>query len=522
MDQCLQIPEIVWQVAGHVPETQRKTLLALALTCRLFQDPALDQLWHDPRPDTLQYLIACFPPGLMTTSLVAGKFVVTPLRPVTLSDWDRPRQYCARVRKYDFGYISCMKYTKALSLMSIWLPWPCILPRLESLGCDITRAPEPTQTVAAQQIKLFFSPTLREIQLLGPPALILSPLMMIIVREMPLTRLKIGNGVGPSEWTAGDCTAISALARSLSRLQSLSVPGVDSDTLQHLGTLVGLSCLHLNALPHDFIRTHHMGATFLALKELGISEADVPSVIRFLPLLANSPLQELTIVPTCDATTAQITQLYAAVATTISASSLRYISLDAFEDGDSTWGVSRDVFLCLRSFPALTSICLRPPGGLDVDDSTVVMLVRACPLLETLRLEQHDSTTLLTLAVLIPIARHCPALRSLELTLDASAIPSSHPTSPTEERVVQDCLAEMDIGYSRIVKEFPVARFLSGLFPSLREVYTSWGSENTAESTEMNSRWKEVEKLLPELRDIREEEKSWTLLAVARSSAGDE
>ncbi|KAJ7062625.1 hypothetical protein C8F01DRAFT_1134753 [Mycena amicta] len=519
MHRCLQIPEIAWQVAGHVPESHRKTLLALALTCRLFQDPALDQLWHDPGADTLQYLIACFPPGVMTASLVAGKFVVTVLRPVTLSDWERPRQYCARVRKYDFGYLACIKYSDALSLMSIWLPWPCLLPRLESLECDITHVQE--ATVAAQQIKLFFSPTLRKIQLLGPPALILSPLMMIIVRDMPLTHLEIATGYG-SEWTAGDCTAVSALARSLSRLQSLNVPGVDSDTLRHLTTLVGLSNLELNALPPEFLPTHHMGPTFLTLKEFGISKADVPSVIRFLPLLANSPLQELTITPNRDATTAQITQLYAAVATAISVSALRSISLDPSGNGDSTWGVSRDVFSCLRSFPALTSIFLRSPGELDIDDSTVVMLVHACPLLETLHLGPHNSTTLLTLAVLIPIARHCPALRNLGLTLNTSPIPSSHLPSLTEERVVQDRLTELGVGYSRLVKEFPVARFLSSLFPSLREVYTSWAWHDTPESTEMNSRWKEVEKLLPELREIREEEKLWTLLAATRSSAGDE
>ncbi|KAJ7062594.1 hypothetical protein C8F01DRAFT_1368361 [Mycena amicta] len=519
MHRCLQIPEIAWQVAGHVPESHRKTLLALALTCRLFQDPTLDQLWHDPGADTLQYLIACFPPGVMTASLVAGKFVVTLLRPVTLSDWDRPRQYCARVRKYRFAYLACITYTDALSLMSIWLPWPCLLPRLEFLECDITGAKQPT--VAAQQIKLFFSPTLRKIQLLGQPALILSPLMMIIVRDMPLTHLEIGNDEYRSEWTAGDCTAISALACRLRRLQSLNVPVVDSDTLQHLATLVGLSSLHLNALPPDLLRQmHHTEPTFLTLKEFSISEAHLPSVIRFLPLLANSPLQELTLTPTGDATTAQITQLYAAVATTISASSLGSICLDPSEDGDSTWEVSRDVFSCLLSFPALTCISLRSPGGLDIDDSTVVMLVRACPLLERLYLEQPNSTTLLTLAVLIPIARHCSALRNLELTLDTSAIPSSHPPSPTEERVVQDRLIQLDIGYSHLVKEFPVARFISGLFPSLRQVCTSWASYDTAESTEMVSRWKEVEKLLPELREIREEEKLWTL-AAAGSSASD-
>ncbi|KAJ7062592.1 hypothetical protein C8F01DRAFT_1134663 [Mycena amicta] len=524
MHRCLQIPEIAWQVAGHVPESHRKTLLALALTCRLFQDPALDQLWRDPGADTLQYLIACFPPGLVTTSLVAGKLVVKLLRSLTLSDWDRPRQYCARVRKYRFAYLACITYTDALSLMSIWLPWPCLLPRLEFLECDITLAEEPT--IAAQHIKLFFSPTLRNIRLFGQPALILSSLPLIIVRDMPLTHLEIGNGVGRSEWTAGDCTAISALARRLSRLQSLNVPGIDGDTLQHLATLVGLSSLELNALPPDLLlRMHDTGTAFLTLKEFSISEAHLPSVIRFLPLLANSPLQELTITPNRDATTAQITQLYAAVATTISTSSLRSISLDPFEDGDSTWGVSRDVFSCLRSFPALTSIFLRSCGGLDVDDSTVVMLVRACPLLEALCLAPHNSTTLLTLAVLIPIARHCPALCNLGLTLNTSTIPPSHPPSPTEERVVQDCLTEIDMGYSRIVKEFPVARFLSGLFPSLGELYTSWEPDDTAESTKMDLRWKRVAKLLPQLREIREEEQLWAehkiLFAAARSSASD-
>ncbi|KAJ7051862.1 hypothetical protein C8F01DRAFT_634887 [Mycena amicta] len=342
MHRCLQIPEIVWQVVGHVPRRHRKTLRALALTCRLFRDPALDQLWHDPGEDTLQYLIACFPPDSMTASIVAGELIVTLLRPVTLSDWDRPRQYCARVRNYEFGYLASRKYIDVLSLMSIWLPWNCLFPRLESLRCEISWAKQ--QTVATQHIKLFFSPTLRRLRLGGQSALILSSLPMIVVRALPLTHLELGNGVEPTD---GECAAVSVLVRSLTRLQSLHVSGVDGVAVQHLATLVGLVSLELDSFPPDSLpRMLPTSPTFLTLQVLRISEADVPTLILLLPLLSNSQLQELQITPTNDTTTAQITQFCAAVATTISASSLRSFSLDHCGDADAIWGLSRDVFSC--------------------------------------------------------------------------------------------------------------------------------------------------------------------------------
>lgn len=62
MHPCLLVPEILCHIFDFLPpwtsKTNASTLIALAVTCKAFQHPALDVLWRD-LDDPLLSLIQC-------------------------------------------------------------------------------------------------------------------------------------------------------------------------------------------------------------------------------------------------------------------------------------------------------------------------------------------------------------------------------------------------------------------------------------------------------------------------------
>jgi hypothetical protein len=65
MHRCFLVPELVQLVCDEFLEDgvqARRTLIALALTCRLFHEPALDLLWR--RVASLGPLVKCMPSDL--------------------------------------------------------------------------------------------------------------------------------------------------------------------------------------------------------------------------------------------------------------------------------------------------------------------------------------------------------------------------------------------------------------------------------------------------------------------------
>ena len=59
MHHALEIQEILSNIFGHFSRSESSHLLALAITCRAFKEPALDVLWADL--DNLSPLVRCLP-----------------------------------------------------------------------------------------------------------------------------------------------------------------------------------------------------------------------------------------------------------------------------------------------------------------------------------------------------------------------------------------------------------------------------------------------------------------------------
>ncbi|KAH9919428.1 uncharacterized protein B0H18DRAFT_1213865 [Fomitopsis serialis] len=91
---------VVNEVARPCPLEER-TLLALALTCRAFQEAALDMLWA--HQDGLGRLVQCLPEDLWTYSddPLEDITLSEPTRATTQQDWQRFDVYARRVRTLD-------------------------------------------------------------------------------------------------------------------------------------------------------------------------------------------------------------------------------------------------------------------------------------------------------------------------------------------------------------------------------------------------------------------------------------
>ncbi|KAF6751100.1 hypothetical protein DFP72DRAFT_498786 [Ephemerocybe angulata] len=112
MNRCLETPEILQLICEQLPiegTSDRQRLLAVALSCRAWREPALERLWF--RIQSFRPLIATLPSDLWTVEKKVGpkaiKFDVLGLRrAITSADLVRYKTYYARrIREVDISVL---------------------------------------------------------------------------------------------------------------------------------------------------------------------------------------------------------------------------------------------------------------------------------------------------------------------------------------------------------------------------------------------------------------------------------
>ncbi|KAJ7064486.1 hypothetical protein C8F01DRAFT_1353803 [Mycena amicta] len=456
MHRCLQIPEIMLHIVSELdsPRVQAQ----LAQTCHLFCGPALDALWYQPGQDTILYLLRCLPEDLLVEKMVSGEVVLELKRPAVLCDWERFQSYSNRVRAYShfFGY------PKVLDRLALWMPGDLLLPHLHRLhwhGFGIE---------GEGFIRLFLAPNLRSILFSGrrTPSL-LSQLPAIIQRRLPLRSFTLSSY--GATLTSFELRALSLFVQTLSRITLLFLPSLDSEALEFLRAHPCLTTLDIESFPSDpsFGVPRLPSPSFQNLRSFTSLQADIPTMLRLLPLLSGPLLEQLTVRPTPSATTKQITAFYSAVSTHCQPSCLLSFHNDCFDYSDGEFHqIELNAFRGLCRFTKLTSILILTRGGFQFGDDGVEELARACPALTELRLRQFSEDSTFTLSILVSLAAHCKNLSGLEMTVNTAVVPSIYPTPDTGERLSHHALREFCAGYSALEDAFPVAHFLSSVFPS--------------------------------------------------------
>ncbi|KAK7039637.1 hypothetical protein R3P38DRAFT_2900956 [Favolaschia claudopus] len=532
MHRCLHLLEIVSLICQRI---EKSSLPSFARVCKAFSDSALDVLWR--HQDSLFNLLRCMPDGIWNeaTDEEEDEENWSLNRPVLPSDWQRPLAYSRRVKW--FTYDERKRPGRPLSFdffesFRLCLPWKHLFPNIQTLTFNSCNE------WSFQFMRIFLGPRLNRLTLGKPQSAAHLSLLPNIAMECPLLKTLEIQFFSKDKLDAK--FSISALVVGLGRLESLSVPCLDNIVLEHVAQLPSLTSLTLQkqtALKSFPPSVSSNAILFPSLRSIDITAADnVDAIIPLLVLMAHAPMNDLTIDIPDKVPAKRIAALYSAIARYCPHSSLKDIMCGRGFGGSITIASSADTatylmtgaqILPLTSLTNLTEVCLTPPLGFDLDDAIVADLAQAWPHLIHLGLFSTcyaNYPSRVTLRGLLPLAQHCPHLRSLTLPLDATSETRWHQKLQSESngeeparRIQQISLGSLNVMHSPIGDSFLVAGFLSSVFPKLKVIYTDhvfhpFGEER-ADLTEviaLDEKWKAVEGVLPLLRRARGEERAWT------------
>ncbi|KAJ6616339.1 hypothetical protein B0H10DRAFT_2037589 [Mycena sp. CBHHK59/15] len=517
MHHALNIQEIVDLICHHTYRTFRagtvsidgKSVVSLARTCRVLQSPALDILWGFQ--ETIVNLLKCMPADLWELVDVGeGIQQMRPRRPIVSADWERPSIYMHRVKLFFCIGCKTIQLSEAFEALQRCLPGDCIFPNLSTLHWSNSADP--------LYIRLFLGPHIGSIAFSVRDDLSHLSFLSTLAQKHPALRdVSIYSDFSSHRQTR----SISAMLLGLLHVEYINVPSLNLAALKHVGGLPTVKSLAVRniSFPKSFDQP-----MFCSLQILELRRAEIESTTAFINMWSDAPLESLRLHFSTVPTTGAMERLFTTLASRCSQASLWSLMLDSARLFVRDTDRAEYVYSLSSLFPFfnLTRVHIQSPVGFDLHDASILDMARAWPKIEELMLKSacQFSRPRVTLQGLRYLAQYCPELHSLQMAFDATR------TSPWEargrKRVVQENLEHLEVEYSMISKPLRVARFISGIFPNLRCIFTDREHEDNegedeiemhGEAIEFHYYWKEVMELLPELCEIRKEERYWALHA---------
>ncbi|KAF8149229.1 hypothetical protein K438DRAFT_1988992 [Mycena galopus ATCC 62051] len=515
MHRCLQLPELVALVCSHlqspyaleleaafgVSQPKRRDLAVLARTSTVFSSHALRLLWKSV---TLIDLFRCFPADVFELRTTGEgyftKYIMQLLRPLRTSDWERVLVYAHHV-KHLFSSPDFADLSSIFPSVSLCLP-ENMLPNLRGLHW-MHREND------FQFIDLFLAPQLTTIRIPHTSLAALSLLSSLPLR-CPQLKEVILFPRGAPELRSLAVSAVSACVRDLHGIEELVVDMVDEPALEHLSCLSSVRYLRLGELPSTLPELPSDEAPFPSLRTLYFS-SEIESPTRFLEWCNKLSFVEFTAECAAFSTADDVHRLFSAASSGISHLPLRKFTFSdefgSFDSLDSPNHLIRPQSLrSLFCFVHLTSVSILSAVGIDLDDTTVTDLARSWPHIEKLEFQSYygNAAPRATLRCLEAFPKYCPRLTKLAITFDATVIPI--PTSK-EADLSLVCLKieNLDVEASPIVTARPVAKFLTRIFPRLRDISTlrdsldgeeEWESDMGPQVFQYDRKWKKVASML--------------------------
>ncbi|KAJ6535748.1 hypothetical protein B0H19DRAFT_1271469 [Mycena capillaripes] len=286
-------------------------------------------------------------------------------------------------------------------------------------------------------------------------------------------------------------------------LQRLEIPALEVASLEQIGRLESLKWLVLYNLPLQLPISAIHGPLFLNLHDLSLESVTFETTTQFFGICTDATLRPVTV-------------------------PVSLVSLDLGPKGSPisqtirqnirSYVINTATLRILFCFGNLTNVRIQSPG-FDLDDATILEMAHSWPRLLALKLVTHQSIIKprVTLQGLRFLARHCSHLESLHMTFDASTIPDT--ADSAEGHISQTSLVFLHVADSPIVAPLPVARFLSGIFPSLTSISVSVSvsvsgllfgpASDSDDISPFQSQWKDVQSHIPLMLAVREEGRIW-------------
>ncbi|KAG2144468.1 hypothetical protein DEU56DRAFT_789717 [Suillus clintonianus] len=471
---CISIiPELQWTIFQLVHDANdnslvKKTLLALALTCKSFTGPALKLLWQDL--SKFAPLIRCLPQSLWKQ--VGRKLEFQ--RVMTVDDWSIFCKYNHHVRSLiindDDPRIGDETW-RALSYPPFSLP---LLPNLMSLTWSNY------SILTSLCIPLFVSPTITKLNLspctFGPvEQSILSCISMLcpLVSHFHFHFCSSSESEHPS-------TAL----QNWSHLTSVTTETVSEAAILHLSKLPSLRFLQfkLPSTPISVDTQKKQRHVFCVLEELVVRCRSVVALDAFLERFFIAPksisLQITSIRDSARALPALISRLPNGCAH----GSLECMQLSITELSASHTSIRTAVLRPLFAFRNLRKLDFAAYDyGLRWDDAVLLQMAKAWPLLQ-----QHSSRGV-TPGAFVSLLQHCPCLVSVAVIVNWSTI-DGHAISPDAPYggLSHKALSKAFFGSPRIHHPERIAAFISAIAPNLASIIT-W---TNIDSDKYSTRWK--------------------------------
>ncbi|KAJ7032542.1 hypothetical protein C8F04DRAFT_1003819 [Mycena alexandri] len=486
MNRTLHIPEILGIIFGHLDPSDilsgkdsSRTLAALARTCKAFKNPALDALWTF-HVDLIPAL-RCFPEDIWDRTLQIDQQLnfVAFRRPLTPEDWEVPLDQWKRIKIFRIFTFDTSRISLAVcETLRICCPDSILFPNVQEVSWyDMDPRKLPI-------LSLLLSSRLHRISIGSGESTILSTLGN---RSPDLTHVDLrgqhsGLDILPSVVT---------LMSKLQRLESLFIVAADAAILQlaarmsRLRYLVVDKVLHFGALSLQNVPRPH----FPSLEILNLWATTV-EVARTIIAATHHPLTAVNLL--CGGGLADcrtIARLYTALAAPRVHSALHTLHIEV--SGNHPEIIAGDTLRILFPFTHLRTIVLKPYLGFDLDDDLLLEVARTWTRVEDLRLAVLNTNhpmrvdVRVTLTGIHALAKHCPKLRNLEITFDATSVPE------LKEVWAQEKLTMMRVDLSPISSPADVATFLSRIFPGLQELESYCPCDKP--KTEL---WKRVDRYL--------------------------
>ncbi|KAJ7495486.1 hypothetical protein FB451DRAFT_1478335 [Mycena latifolia] len=508
MHRALRNPEVLELICRQLfPRRDRepgkdgsRVLARLATTCRDLSEPALDALWSFQ--NTIFHVLDCMPTGVWKKSDRSLR------RPILRTDWERPLLYMHRVRSIslsDSSFSSSSELSQVFEIIRLSLPTQQLFPFLRRLAWVFNKPS------SFSHASLFFGPRLTHVVLARLKSIADLTLLSALAIKCPLLRdVKL---VQTEICDASQFQTVSSFVGGLTYLQILDLDHLNQSAFDHIALLPDLRILKLGAP----LRVNSAIPTpirlFVALQHLELRSAPSDCVLAFVCTMSHSPLASLLIDVSPPPDVASTAEIYSSLETHLPPAFLEHLSISSMPASSPMWihqQALRMEDLCpLFHFSNLTQVTLQPPASFNIDDDDVSELADAWPCLEELSLGPvHPLRT--TLRSLLSLATHCPRLRTLALSLDASVVPTLDQDAPV--RVVQASLTEWEVADSIIASALPVAAFLSSVFPALDAVCADMQDTDSHEdgvADALKELWAEVDEALPVCHAMRDEEQHW-------------
>ncbi|OAX35230.1 hypothetical protein K503DRAFT_868405 [Rhizopogon vinicolor AM-OR11-026] len=452
MHQLLYISDILLQVFVHISQLEsRKSLAALARTCKTFHELAMDLLWASTDFHGIQPLFGC----------------VTRLHPLIYCDesdesdesdsdtelkcpWSQGVEplsehevhqflrHAARVRSLDI-WAWTEHHFHLLAVIPIGT---CVFPRLLSLDwrvCNDTR------------LDLFLHPTLRRCVLRFH-----FPLVPFIATYPVLESLSIGSRFN-IEHTTNQLSLLSDTIRSCEHLKHLKCPPLDYEAWKHLSELPTLVTLSINGEMDNLLDRDNVNfAPFLNITALYFCVHSAADIITLIQRSQFPSLKKFNM--HVDALLwAEAEQLFHALSRC--KETLEGIIISAQESiGHSLTAIRH--FLC---FVQLRTLDLGFPVHLDND--LLLEAIASWPYIRHLVLGGLNSERpTVTFGGLFSALRQCPHLHTLELPIDAVNID----IDPEAKSFQHTSLRYLDLSsFSHIADPEAVARIIFSMFPCI-------------------------------------------------------